>query len=72
MALRRPYSDTTHKQRSRPMAFPPNYRQERNNRDKAKQQKAADKQAEKDARAAERKLAQEQEDLAARLAAKKD
>lgn len=37
------------------MAFPPNYRQERNNRDKAKQQKAAEKQAEKEARAAERK-----------------
>ena len=54
------------------MAFPPNYRQERNNRDKAKQQKAAEKQAEKDVRAAERKLAQEQEDAAARSAVKKD
>ena len=54
------------------MAFPPNYRQERNNRDKAKQQKVAEKQAEKDARAAERKLAQEQEDAAAKSAAKKD
>ena len=29
------------------MAFPPNYRQERNNRDRAKQQKAAEKQAKK-------------------------
>jgi hypothetical protein len=38
------------------MAFPPNYRQERNNRDKAKQQKAAQKQAERDARKADRKL----------------
>ena len=37
------------------MSFPPNYRQEGNNSDKAKQQKAAEKQAEKDARAAERK-----------------
>ncbi len=43
------------------MAFPPNYRQERQNRDKAKQQKAAEKQAEKDARAAERKQQLEQE-----------
>ncbi len=43
------------------MAFPPNYRQERNNRDKAKQQKAAEKQAEKDARAAERKQQLQQE-----------
>ncbi len=40
------------------MAFPPNYRQERNNRDKAKQQKAAQKQAERDARKAERKQQQ--------------
>jgi hypothetical protein len=54
------------------MAFPPNYRQERNNRDKAKQQKAAEKQAEKDARAAERKLAQQQEDAANQPAARKD
>jgi hypothetical protein len=37
------------------MAFPPNYRQERNNRDRAKQQKAAQKQAEREQRAAERK-----------------
>ncbi len=29
------------------MAFPPNYRQERNNRDRAKQQKAAEKLAQK-------------------------
>ena len=54
------------------MAFPPNYRQERSNRDKAKQQKAADKQAEKDARAAERKLAQEKETATAQPVAKKD
>ena len=54
------------------MAFPPNYRQERNNRDKAKQQKAAEKQAEKDARAAELKLAQDKEDAATQSAAKKD
>lgn len=45
------------------MAFPPNYRQERNNRDKAKQQKANEKQAEKDARAAERKQQLQQEAL---------
>ncbi len=43
------------------MAFPPNYRQERSNRDKAKQQKAAEKQAEKDARAVERKQQLQQE-----------
>jgi hypothetical protein len=55
-----------------PMAFPPNYRQERNNRDKAKQQKAAEKQAERNARAAERKLTQEQEDAAAKPADPKD
>lgn len=30
------------------MAFPPNYRQERNNRDRAKQQKALEKQAKRD------------------------
>jgi hypothetical protein len=53
------------------MAFPPNYRQERNNRDKAKQQKAAEKQAEKDARAAERKQQLQQEE-AARPFDKKD
>jgi hypothetical protein len=54
------------------MAFPPNYRQERNNRDKAKQQKAADKKAERDARAAERRLAHEQEMSAVEAAATKD
>jgi hypothetical protein len=53
------------------MAFPPNYRQERNNRDKAKQQKAAEKQAEKDARAAERKQ-QLQQDATSHPAEKKD
>jgi hypothetical protein len=37
------------------MAFPPNYRQERQSRDRAKQQKAAQKQAERDAKKAERK-----------------
>jgi hypothetical protein len=54
------------------MAFPPNYRQERNNRDKAKQQKAAEKQAEKEARAAERKQLQDQHDAASQSADKKD
>lgn len=53
------------------MAFPPNYRQERNNRDKAKQQKAAEKQAEKDARAAERKQ-QLQQEATGQSADKKD
>jgi hypothetical protein len=54
------------------MAFPPNYRQERNNRDKAKQQKAAEKQAERDARAAERKLQQEQQDASLKPAPQQD
>ena len=36
------------------MAFPPNYRQERNNRDRAKQQKAAEKQAKKQAERADK------------------
>jgi hypothetical protein len=53
------------------MAFPPNYRQERSNRDKAKQQKAADKQAERDARAAERKQ-QTQQDGTSQSSEKKD
>ena len=47
------------------MAFPPNYRQERQSRDRAKQQKAAAKQAERDARAAERKRDPDQQDAAA-------
>jgi hypothetical protein len=54
------------------MAFPPNYRQERSNRDKAKQQKAADKQAEKEARAAERKRANDQQDGAVEAVPKED
>ena len=37
------------------MAFPPNYNQERNNRAKAKQQKALDKQNKRDEKAAQRK-----------------
>ena len=37
------------------MAFPPNYNQERNNRAKAKQQKALDKQNKRDDKAAQRK-----------------
>jgi hypothetical protein len=37
------------------MAFPPNYNQERSNRDKAKQAKAIDKQNKRDEKAAQRK-----------------
>ncbi len=37
------------------MAFPPNYNQERNNRAKAKQQKALDKQNKRDEKNAQRK-----------------
>lgn len=37
------------------MAFPPNYRQERSNRERAKQRKALDKQSKRDERAAQRK-----------------
>ena len=37
------------------MAFPPNYRQERNNRDKAKQAKAAEKLEKRKEQAAQRK-----------------
>lgn len=37
------------------MAFPPNYNQERNNRAKAKQQKALDKQNKRDDKNAQRK-----------------
>lgn len=37
------------------MAFPPNYNQERNNRAKAKQQKALDKQSKRDEKSAHRK-----------------
>jgi hypothetical protein len=56
------------------MAFPPNYRQERNNRDRAKQQKAAQKQAEREQRAAERKNEKTQpaESVVDRLAEDKD
>jgi hypothetical protein len=54
------------------MAFPPNYRQERNNRDKAKQQKAAEKQAERDARKAERKTTDTPQDRASDATVRKD
>jgi hypothetical protein len=37
------------------VAFPPNYNQERNNRAKAKQQKALDKQNKRDDKSAQRK-----------------
>jgi hypothetical protein len=37
------------------MAFPPNYNQERNNRAKAKQRKAIDKQNKRDEKSAQRK-----------------
>jgi hypothetical protein len=37
------------------MAFPPNYNQERNNRAKAKQQKALDKQNKRDEKSSQRK-----------------
>ncbi len=37
------------------MAFPPNYRQERSNRERAKQRKALEKQSKRDERAAQRK-----------------
>ena len=41
--------------RNSPVAFPPNYNQERNNRAKAKQQKALDKQHKRDEKSAQRK-----------------
>jgi hypothetical protein len=47
------------------MAFPPNYRQERQSRDRAKQQKAAAKLAEREARAADRKRDTDPQDTAA-------
>jgi hypothetical protein len=37
------------------MAFPPNYRQERSNRDRAKQRKALEKQQKREEKSAERK-----------------
>ena len=37
------------------MAFPPNYNQERNNRAKAKQRKALEKQEKRDEKSAQRK-----------------
>jgi hypothetical protein len=37
------------------VAFPPNYRQERSNRERAKQRKALEKQSRRDERAAQRK-----------------
>ncbi|MDP8996168.1 MAG: hypothetical protein ABI230_06410 [Aestuariivirga sp.] len=37
------------------MAFPPNYRQERSNRDKAKQRKMLEKQEKRDEKNAQRK-----------------
>ena len=43
------------------MAFPPNYRQERSSRDKAKQQKAMEKQAKRD----EKKAANRKPDASA-------
>ena len=36
------------------MAFPPNYRQERNSRDRAKQQKALEKQQKREEKSAQR------------------
>ncbi len=41
------------------MAFPPNYRQERSNRERAKQRKALEKQSKRDERSAQRKDAAE-------------
>ena len=46
---------STDKKRNSKVAFPPNYNQERNNRAKAKQQKALDKQNKRDEKAANRK-----------------
>ena len=43
------------------MAFPPNYNQERNNRSKAKQRKAIDKQNKRDEKNAARKSTDEQQ-----------
>jgi hypothetical protein len=40
----------------RAMAFPPNYRQERSNRDKAKQRKADEKLAKREEKLRERKV----------------
>jgi hypothetical protein len=45
----------THKLEHSAMAFPPNYNQERNNRAKAKQLKAIDKQNKRDNKSAQRK-----------------
>jgi hypothetical protein len=47
------------------MAFPPNYNQERNNRAKAKQQKAVDKQNKRDEKSAQRKHEDEREAMRA-------
>lgn len=41
------------------MAFPPNYRQERSNRERAKQRKAQEKQARRDEKSVQRKGADE-------------
>ena len=46
------------------MAFPPNYNQERNNRARAKAQKALDKQSERDDKSARRKRVRAAEDHA--------
>ncbi len=47
------------------MAFPPNYNQERNNRARAKAQKALDKQVERDEKSAQRKREREAEEKSA-------
>jgi hypothetical protein len=50
------------------MAFPPNYNQERNNRARAKAQKALDKQAERDEKSAQRKREREAQEKVAQIA----
>ncbi len=49
------------------MAFPPNYHQERSNRDRAKQRKADEKKARREEQAAQRKTAGLSEQDAATL-----
>lgn len=45
----------TTRTRTTPLAFPPNYRQERSNRERAKQRKALEKQSKRDERSAQRR-----------------
>lgn len=50
------------------MAFPPNYNQERNNRARAKARKALEKQERREGKSAQRKSAQEPEEVVSQVA----